>query len=55
MKGGPPGPPTYIWVFIHANENASSIDQVGNVYAAYGPGEEQSENAALDTLDSLKH
>jgi hypothetical protein len=55
MMGGPPGPPTYIWVFIRANDNASSFDQVGNVYAAYGPGEEQSENAALNTLNRVKH
>ena len=38
VKGGPPGPPTHIWVYIHANDSASSFDQVGNVYA-YGPGE----------------
>jgi hypothetical protein len=56
VDGGPAGPPTYIWVYIHADDSASSFDQVGNVYVAYGPGEGQSEDAALHTLErSFKH
>lgn len=56
LDGGPPPPPTYIWVFVHANESASTVVQDGNVYVSNGQGEGRSVNAALDALDrSYKH
>jgi hypothetical protein len=51
LDGGSPSPPTYIWVFVHANDSAPTFVQDGNVYVANGPGEGRSVNAALHTLD----
>ena len=55
LDGGAPPRPTYIWVYVH-DDGASGYVQDGNVYVANGPGEEQSVNAAFDTLDlTYKH
>ena len=43
---------TYIWVFVHATDAdiASGGASLGNVFVVNGPDEEQSVNAAFDTL-----
>lgn len=55
VMGGRQPPPTYIFVFVHANDSASSFVQDGNVYVANSAGEERSVNAAFDALDRFKH
>lgn len=55
VDGGRQPPPTYIYVFVHANDSTSSFVQDGNVYVANSAGEERTVNAAFSALDRYKH